>query len=496
MSTPHGLRRFDLNRALRAAIGALLFGGTALFVIHNWLGVGGSGIDAIVNEPLYDAVVLSSGLACMLRALRGGPERAAWFVIAITILSQAATEFYWTATFASDPSPPYPSPADIGWLAFYPLAATAVVLMVRARAQALDWRLWTDGLIAGLGTAALGAAFVFEFIADRTTGTLPQEAVTLAYPLGDIFMLALVVGVVALTRWRPGRTWSLLLLGLVALVFADIANSLQSSGIELSSEDWVKPVYLLGAVSIGAEAWQPRAETIRPAHRYDDWQELMVPAFFAVVTISLFLIQYLGAVSALTAILSASTMLAIIARLAISVLENKRLLEAVRTDPLTGLGNQGGLQVDLSRRCRHAEEDPATLLLFDLNGFKHFNDTFGHLAGDEMLARLGEQLRLAVGADGNAYRVGGDEFAVLVECEAERLDEVTRAAAEALTAAGKNFQVGAAWGGAAIPAEAETPETALRLADARMYARKELRRGDRDDGPIEISGPAPASARS
>lgn len=468
-------------------VGAVLFGGTALFVLHSWLGLGGPRVAPTDGEILYDAVVLSAGLACVLRALRGGPERAAWLLIAATVLLQAATEFFWTVAYANDPTPPYPSPADIGWLAFYPLAASAIVMMVRARALAVDWRLWTDGLIAGLGTAALGAAFVFEFVADRTSGTLLQEAVTLAYPLGDITMLAIVVGVIALTRWRPGRTWSLLLAGLLALVFADIANSLQTTGVELSSEDWIAPIYLFGAVCIGLEAWQPEAEPIRPVTRSSDWQELIVPGLFALVTISLFVIQYFGAVSALTAILSAATMLAIVARLAISVLENRRLLEAVRTDPLTGLGNQGGLQVDLARSCRDAAEEPVTLLLLDLNGFKHFNDTFGHLAGDEMLARLGGQLRQAVGADGNAYRVGGDEFAVLIHCGPERVDELTKAAAEALTARGEDFEVGAAWGGAAIPSEAAAAETALQLADARMYAQKESRRLNREDGPIAIS---------
>ena len=75
-----------------------------------------------------------------------------------------------------------------------------------------------DGAIAALGTAALGAAFVFDFVADQTTGTPLQVATTLAYPLGDIVLLSMVVGVIALTGWRPGRTWSLLLAGLAALV--------------------------------------------------------------------------------------------------------------------------------------------------------------------------------------------------------------------------------------------------------------------------------------
>jgi two-component system cell cycle response regulator len=467
--------RTDPNRALRATLGALLFGGTALIALHSWFGLAAS-FGGFVNGPLYDTVILSAGLACVLRARRGGLERAAWYVIAATVLTQAATELCWTVFYEGNPSPPYPSFCDIGWLAFYPLAATGVLLMVRARARALEWRLWTDGLIAALGTGALGTAFVFEFVADRTTGSTLQEAVTLAYPLGDIFILSLVVGVIALSRWRPGRTWSLLLLGLVALVFADIASSLESSGLEISGEGWVTPIYMLGAVCIGIEAWQPRAEPIQRAGRFDDWQELMVPGLFALITISLFVIQYVRSVSALTTILSAATMLAIVARLTVSVLDNKRLLEAVRTDHLTGLANQGALRIDLESRCRRSDEEPATLLLLDLNGFKGFNDSFGHPAGDELLARLGGQLREAVGSEGCAYRIGGDEFAVLIDCVGGCAERATRHAAEALSMRGEGFDVGAAWGAVEIPVEASTATAALQLADVRMYAQKQSRR--------------------
>ena len=118
-----------------------------------------------------------------------------------------------------------------------------------------------DGLIAALGTAALGAALVFEFVADHATGTPLEVATTLAYPLGDILMLALVVGVVALTRWRPGRTWTLLLVGLGALVVADVAYTLQSTDGSLPGGDWVEPIYLFAAVCLGAEAWQSRGAT-------------------------------------------------------------------------------------------------------------------------------------------------------------------------------------------------------------------------------------------
>jgi len=468
----------------RTAIGVVLFGGALLVALHDWLGVGGSGLDLALNGFVYDATIVAAGLACLLRARQPETERGAWLAIAAAVLAWAAGEIYWTAAIEGNPSAPYPSPADIGYLAFYPLAAFGLHRLVRARARQLDWRLWVDGLIAALGTAALGAALIFEFVAERTSGSPIQVATTLAYPLGDIVMLALVVGIVALTRWRPGRTWWLLLAGLAAMAVADVAFTLQSYEATLPGGDWVEPLYLLAAVFIGAEAWQPRAATIRPRARFDGWRELMVPGFFALVLIGLFAMQYFRAASGLTTVLWSATMIAVLVRLAISVNENKSLLEQVRTDALTGLGNQGRLQVDLAAACDDAAGAPLALLLFDLNGFKRYNDTFGHPAGDAMLGQLGEQLRAAIGAAGSAYRIGGDEFAVLLSCGERERGAATKRAAEALGASGRGFELSASWGIVAIPEEASTPTEALRLADVRMYAQKESRR--LAQGPVAL----------
>jgi diguanylate cyclase (GGDEF)-like protein len=132
-----------------------------------------------------------------------------------------------------------------------------------------------------------------------------------------------------------------------------------------------------------------------------------------------------------------------------------------------------------------------TLLLLDLNGFKRYNDTFGHPAGDAMLARLGRQLRDAVQGSDFAYRTGGDEFAVLIGGEERLHAGIAKRASEALTASGKGFEVGASSGTVAIPSEAVTPSEAMQLADVRMYAQKESRRlaGDErlDAGNAELT---------
>ncbi len=477
MDTVSGPREPAGARALRGALAIVLFGGTALVTLHIWFGLGGPGLNYAAEGPIYDAVVIAAGLACLARARRGENERGAWLAIGAATLSWGASEVYWTAFILHNPSPPFPSPADIGYLAFYPLAALGVVLLVRARAHEVDWRLRMDGLIAGLGTAALGTALVFDFIANRTSGSPVQVATTLAYPIGDIAMLSLVVGVIALTGWRPGHTWSLLLAGLAALVVADVVYTLQTTGVNLPGGDWTDPIYLIAAACLGAELWQRSAATIRVSACFEGWREFMVPALSATVMIGLFALQYFSAASGLSTVLWAATMIAVIVRLGMSVRENKSLLEQVRTDPLTGLGSRGGMQADLEAYCARAtEEEPVTLLLFDLNGFKSFNDTFGHPAGDELLIRLGRELREETGEDGAAYRIGGDEFCVLLTCEEVHFDTARRRAAKALTATGKGFDVTASWGAAKIPSEASNPSEALQLADVRMYAQKESRR--------------------
>jgi diguanylate cyclase (GGDEF)-like protein len=462
-----------------------LFGGAAIAILHDWVGIGGAGLTSTVNGPIYDAVILSAGIACLLRARATDAERAAWLLIAVSVFSWAAAEIYWTLYIEGNASAPYPSPADVGYLAFYPLVVGGLYLLVRARAKELDPRLWMDGAIAALGSAALGAALIFEFVADRTSGSSLEVATTLAYPLGDVILLALVVGVVALTRWRPGRTWSLLLAGLTAMAIADVAYTLQSYEATLPGGDWVEPLYLISAVFIGAEAWQPAAARIKPDARFDGWRELVVPGIVAATMIGLVGMQYFSHANALTTILWSTTMLAVIGRLALSLRANKMLLEQVRTDGLSGLGSQARLEIDLEERCRRADEEPLVLMLLDLNGFKRYNDSFGHPAGNEILARLGRQLQEAVGPDGTAYRPHGDEFVVLIDGAAD-VGAVTKRAAEALTADGPGYELGASWGIAAVPEEAKTPATAMQLADVRMYAQKESRR---------LAGPLPLPDR-
>jgi diguanylate cyclase (GGDEF)-like protein len=143
------------------------------------------------------------------------------------------------------------------------------------------------------------------------------------------------------------------------------------------------------------------------------------------------------------------------------------------TDSLTRLGNRRKLSVDLEQRLAAAvAQRPLTLALFDLDGFKRYNDTFGHPAGDAMLERLSRRLEAAVAPHGSAYRLGGDEFCALIAVAPELVAETVASLSAALSAVGPEYELSASHGLAALPEEATTLTDAMEVADERMYSRK------------------------
>ncbi len=156
--------------------------------------------------------------------------------------------------------------------------------------------------------------------------------------------------------------------------------------------------------------------------------------------------------------------------------ENARLYERSRhesqTDSLTGLANRRRLFRDMDKES--GEASPQMLGLLDLDGFKDFNDTFGHPAGDALLRRLGERLAEDVGGTAAAYRMGGDEFCVIANNS--QADAVMARAQRALSEVADDFEIRCSLGTARIPAEAPDLEQALQLADQRLYIDKQANR--------------------
>jgi two-component system cell cycle response regulator len=276
-------------------------------------------------------------------------------------------------------------------------------------------------------------------------GDTAKVVVGLAYPIGDHALLGVLVAGMQLIGWRSDGAWLLIAAGLLLFVAADSISPYQTA-----AGTWVSAplgsFWGFGCVAMGLAAWAPQRNRV---HRPGTW----------------------------------------------STLRNRQLVRAREVaavrDELTGLRNRRALMEDLDEAARRG--DQRVLCLFDLNHFKHYNDTFGHAAGDSLLLRLGGALTSAVKGHGAAYRVGGDEFCVVGETSAANAEALLARGRQALSERGEGFSVTAEGGAVVIPDEAVDRTTALRLADERMYAEKRRRPEAAEEQAIETLGRALAA---
>jgi two-component system, cell cycle response regulator len=434
-------------------------------------------------DNVYSVVELLAVAAVGLRAATTrGHERAAWIALALGLASFAAGDLYWTLVIAGVDEPPYPSPADAGYLAIYPGAYVALVLLLRARAGRVSGALWLDGLVSALSVAALGAALVFGVVAS-TEGSFAAVATNLGYPLGDLAMLAFVFAVMTVTGWRAGRTWAVVALGFAVFAVGDTIYLYQAAVGTYVEYTLLDSAWPASFTILAFAAWQPPRRL--DAGRLRGWGMLVVPTVLAIVALGMLVVDHYARVNGLALWLAAATGLAVVARFALTFRENLRMLREsefeATTDALTGLGNRRALMRDLGAASGlDVPGHSHVLALFDLDGFKSYNDAFGHPAGDALLERLGRNLATTLEGRGGAYRMGGDEFCVLALVADGDSDTVIADASAALTERGERFHIGCSHGTVVLERVGE-PAEALRQADQRMYADKHGGRQTREE---------------
>ena len=451
----------------------------ALFALQLQSGFLGPGVSPVLEDYLYNALLFAGAGFCLWRAAAVSEERLAWTVMGAAIAVWTAGDILWTALWASDPNAPYPSVSDALWLAWYPASLVVLYLLVRSRIASFRASLWLDGAIGALCTVALAFAFAYGPIADSATGSTAAVLTNLAYPLGDTVILGVVVAIFGLTGWRPGRAWLLLGAGLALNAVADVVYLVQialGSYVEGSLVDAGWPA---SALLVGLAAWQPARRGVAPD--VEGLRVVAVPFACGLVGVALLAYDHFDRVNKPALALTAATLLLVLTRTALVFRDYQRILGRSRqealTDALTGLRNRRSLMLDLEQELPMATRAyPRALGLFDLDGFKEYNDTFGHIAGDGLLARLGERLADAVRGHGRAYRLGGDEFCVLLEPGVAGVEPVMAACLSALTERGEGFEVTASHGSVLSPEEVTDATEALQVADRRMYARKGGRR--------------------
>jgi diguanylate cyclase len=420
-------------------------GAVALVIVLDSSGLLSDRAAMVVDDAAQLAAGTGAAVLCAVTSRRvQGPERTWRRFMAVGMVGWSVGQALWSwyQIFADTPLPS-PSLADVGYLTMPVLALPALLALgcemrppstVRRRHVMLVYGL--DGMIA-VGSlfiltwsTALGAVF-------RAGGpTDPEFAVAIAYPLTDL-MLVVIVVLLAVTQRVPrplqGQLW-LLGCGLVAISVSDsiFAYIVSSGGDDMPPS--TNAGFILGPLLIGLAALAPAAEPPQRRQLTNPWAvergHLVLPYVLvgltgAVVGAQLSLGQRIDTLEAWVAWIVLGLVLV---RQIVTLLENTSLLERVSAaqtelayraqhDPLTGLANRSlfseRLRGALDRYQIHGW--PFGLLLIDLDDFKAVNDNLGHATGDRLLRAVGERLRGCVRNTDTVARIGGDEFAVVLE---------------------------------------------------------------------------------
>ena len=469
------------RRGLKS-VGLALALGVAGHAAHAVFDLGGPGADDFFDIYLYLGLIMAGAAVCGARALAVRAERGAWVAMTIGLTVSGAGFIVGQALAGPDGNPPFPSIADALYLTFYPATYVTLVLLARGRMRKIEFGVWLDGVIVGLTLAAIAAAVVFQPIVDATSGSPATVATTLSYPVGDLALLIFIAVICTATGFRPGRSFALIGLGLLMGMVADSAYAYLASAGNYPEGSLLDTLYPASAVLTGFAAWQRKSRR-RPvtATGGESLPVFATSAVFTMIALGLVIFDHYVPLTPLALWLASAAIVVGVARAVSMHIAKLRALRRAEvqalTDGLTEIGNRRRLMADLELAFQPAHAARArTLAFYDLDGFKNYNDLFGHSAGDALLVRLARALGAAVAGRGTPYRLGGDEFCVLLDGDVTGEEQFLESLTAALGEGGDGFTVTCSAGVVAMPREAAGPEAALQLADKRMYEHKGMDR--------------------
>jgi diguanylate cyclase (GGDEF)-like protein len=473
------------RRMLRISTG-LLLAIVAATGAHAILGIGGPSVEQPIRDWLTSAVYILVGVIVCWRAVRTTESRSSWMIFAFGISVYGLGNILWAAWIEHLKEPPIPSICDGMWLTLYPCCYLGVVGLARLRERRVPARMWLDGIIAGVGIAAIGAAIVVRPVLASVSGGTAAVITEMAYPLCDLLLAALVVGVLALRGWRLDRMWGMLGVGFIALAAADCMYALQVAGGASAPSALTNMTYDIGVMLLALAAWQPGAAI--EADTVPGGAVLAIPAAFTVSALGLLVYDHFSRLDPIALTLAMLTMVFAFARTALTFRDVRALAETRRqalTDDLTLMPNRRHFL-----RCvregiiaSRATGSSVALLLVDLDHFKELNDTLGHDAGDQLLCQVGERLHTVLRGSDTAARLGGDEFGVLLSDSGDEAsavlvaEKILKAIAQPFPIKSVGLRVTASIGIARFPENAENDEQLMQHADVAMYEAKAAQSG-------------------
>ena len=414
----------------------------------------------------------------------------------------------------------FPSWADVGYLAAYPIALMAILFLPGQRRSPTNRpRIIFDAVIAMIGVVTFSWYFVLGPSIMHSDASMFSRLLGALYPLCTLVLIFCLILLTVRNNQRMMRPVTYLLF--MALVLLTIANTiynfqqlhngyLTGSLIDLG---WPLGFLLLGLAARGMyllqqpQATEQITDSKQTSKQNTSWQILIPYAWVPTLAILLLFIWRREDQSNLVIGVVAGTIILlslVLARQVVAVRElhalyvnndalataNKQLEIQATHDALTGLPNRSFLQKRLEQEAHVAHENniPAALLLLDLDRFKEVNDTLGHIVGDVLLQKIGQRLQSYLHSNDLIARLGGDEFAIVLP--ATDADGAVRTARTLIGALdmpilvdGHAFSIGGSIGIALTPEQGFDVTTLLRCADVAMYVAKRSQSGHAEYSP-------------
>ena len=493
------LRRFGATTGVAAIV-------LGLFVIwmasHPGVHRSTADIDAVVKL----VVAALAAASCVVFGRRAAPQvRLAWMWIGAfaTVWAVGAAVLTWY-DFGKNGAVPFPSAADAGFLAALPLAAIGVLLFSSAPGPGVSRaRMLLDGVIVAGSLLIVSWTTALGTVYHSGSGTVFSQAIGLAYPISDVIVATVGVSVLAQGRSRQQVPPVLVVAGLLCLTVADSSLAYLSHLTSFRYDVLVDAGRVAGLMLIAlAPIWplDPNTTARDEVEGPSPWQ-VALPYLF--VAIAIFAATLKGTQSRhldlFDVIAGLCVIAAVLTRLVLTLVENLRLTSQMRHavttlranqvelvhyalhDSLTGLPNRVlfGDRIEHALARRSSPTRRVAVMLCDLDSFKDVNDTLGHSSGDEVLIAAADRLSSCVRPADTVARVGGDEFAILID-DASGVDEVASVAARVcsamrtpFTVAGRDFIVQVSVGIAMANQYDTRSEKLLQDADVALYATKD-----------------------
>ena len=483
------------------------------FAVASILAAPGSRTDLILGDVVYLVPVVAAAVLTVAAALRASTRhRAFWIVLAASTVLWLVGELAWGFIEIVLKQEPFPSVADVFYLGGMALMIPAVVLGFARRRRLRAWRAALDASILVVAVGYLGWTVLVA--PQLTAGITLPAAVGAAYPLLSVATLMVLISLAFCGHVRVPR--AVVLVG-AAVLSGALANVAYTHLIVLES-------YVSGSViNVG---WQLEAillclaalVTLRHDEGVPDEQAQPRDVGLALVLAGLAVCLALvgadvagGDVSHGAFLLLCFAVVAVVLRLILTTRESARyarqlglsLREQERlavTDALTGLHNrrffEEMLKLEVERTQRGSEG--AGLLVLDLDHFKTVNDRYGHPAGDTVLRETARRLIAALRSIDVIARYGGEEFVVVLpDVGVDALEMIAERCREAIGGqpfvldGGETITVTASIGAACHPVHSADSDDLMRVADASLYAAKDLGRDVVQIGRPAVRGTLP-----